>query len=250
MAAPNSTTRSKKPVGHDRAGRVVRVVDEQQLRARSRVVGVDRVEVGDEAELGHERHQHRGGAGEQRPAGVDRVAGVGGERDVVGVEEREVEVEDALLRADRRHHLAVGVERRRRSGARRSSRPPRGTPRGRGWTGTGASSGSATARCAASTIGAERRRVGVADAERDHVDAGGALLRRSCARAGRTGTAGCARGAHWVSSSSLRKSSASVPAIHGHRPAGQGHVQVLPDVDVSSPPSRRTTISAAPPRRT
>ena len=60
--------------------------------------------------LGDQRHQHGLAADEQRPARVHRVAGVRRERDVTGIEEREVEVEDALLGADRRHHLGIGVE--------------------------------------------------------------------------------------------------------------------------------------------
>ena len=150
-ARANSTTRSKKPVGHDRAGRVVRVVEVHQLRPLGDVV-VDRVEVGHEAELGLERHQHRLGAGEPRAAGVDGVAGVGGERVVARVQEGEVEVEDRLLGADRRDDLAARGRASRRSGARRSRAPPArksSRPRlvGYWWV-----SGSVTASCIASTI--------------------------------------------------------------------------------------------------
>jgi hypothetical protein len=49
-------------------------------------------------------------AGEHRAAGVDRVAGIGGQGDVARVEECEAEVVDALLRPDRRNHLADGVD--------------------------------------------------------------------------------------------------------------------------------------------
>ena len=93
----------------DRAGRVVRVVQVHQLRPARRL-RVDRVQVGDEAQLGLERHQHRLRPGQPRAGGVDRIARVGGERVIAGVEEREVQVEDRLLRADRRDDLALGVE--------------------------------------------------------------------------------------------------------------------------------------------
>ena len=96
-------------LGDDRAGRVVRVVEEHQPRLGGDVGG-DRAEVGREAELGDQRQQLRRRAGEDRAAGVDRVAGVGGEGDVAGVEEGEAEVVDALLGADRRDHLGLGVD--------------------------------------------------------------------------------------------------------------------------------------------
>ncbi len=127
----------EEPLGHDRAGRVVGVVEVHQL-GLARDVLVDRAEVGDEAELGLERHQHGLGACEPRAAGVDGVAGVGGERVVAGVEEGEVEVEDRLLGADRGDDLASRGRARRRSGARRSRARRHGSRRGRGWTGTGA----------------------------------------------------------------------------------------------------------------
>ena len=79
-------------------------------RARSSASAVERVEVGHEAELRLQRQQHRLGAREQRAAGVDGVAGVGGEGDVARVEEGEAEVVDALLGADRRDHLGLGVD--------------------------------------------------------------------------------------------------------------------------------------------
>ena len=95
-------------VGGDRAGRVVRVVEEHQPRLPA--PRVDRVEVGRKAELGHERQHDRLGAGKQGAAGVDGVAGVRGERDVAGIEEGEAEVVDALLGADRRDHLGLRIE--------------------------------------------------------------------------------------------------------------------------------------------
>ncbi len=99
----------EEPVGDDRPGRVVRVVDEHHLRLLERG-GRDRREVGREAPLRQQRQQLGGRPVEQRPAGVDRVAGVGGERDVARVEEGVAEVVDALLGADRRDHLARRVD--------------------------------------------------------------------------------------------------------------------------------------------
>jgi hypothetical protein len=96
-------------VGHHGAGRVVRVVEVHQLRPADDV-GVERTEVGHESALGLERHQDRLGSREPGPAGVDGVAGVGGQRVVARVQEGEVEIEDRLLGADRRDDLAVGVE--------------------------------------------------------------------------------------------------------------------------------------------
>ncbi len=104
----------------DRSGRVVRIVEEHQPRpfssrparpppgrARSRAPAAAAAA--------------RAAAGEQRAARVHRVARVGRERDVAGVEERQVQVEDALLGADRGHHLGLGIERRRRTAAGRTS---------------------------------------------------------------------------------------------------------------------------------
>ena len=69
----------------------------------------------------------------------------------------------------------LGVERRRRSGARRSrATASRNSARPR-LDGYWCVPGSATASCIASTISGGRRAVGVADAEADHVDAGGLL---------------------------------------------------------------------------
>ena len=59
---------------------------------------------------GDQRQQLGAGPGEDRPPGVDRVAGVGGEGHVAGVEEGEAEVVDALLGADRRDHLRLGID--------------------------------------------------------------------------------------------------------------------------------------------
>ena len=57
-----------------------------------------------------QRQQEGLGAGQHGPGGVDRVAGVGCERHVAGVEEGEAEVVDALLGADRGDHLVHGVD--------------------------------------------------------------------------------------------------------------------------------------------
>ena len=150
VLAASSTTRSKKPVRDDRAGRVVRVVDEEQPR-RLELLGRDRVEVGGEAELGRSGSRYGLGAGQHRASGVDRVAGVGGQGDVARVEEGEAEVVDALLGPDRGDDLVDRVdldsealqvevgERLRNSGAAAIA------------TDTSASQGSATASRIAST---------------------------------------------------------------------------------------------------
>ena len=53
----------------------------------------------------------RRAAREHRADRVDRVGGIGHERDVAGVDEAEGGVGDALLRADQRHNLVGGIER-------------------------------------------------------------------------------------------------------------------------------------------
>ena len=115
------------------------------------------------------------GAGQDRAAGVDRVAGVGGERDAAGVEEGEAEVVDALLGADRRDHLGLGVDLDPEALA---------VEVGEGLAELGAA---AVARVLLVAGLGDRllhrlddvrvgRLVGVADPEADHVDAGGALV--------------------------------------------------------------------------
>jgi hypothetical protein len=71
---------------------------------------VDRVEVRDEPELRDQRHQDTFGSDEQRTAGVDGIPRVGGECDIPWVKECEVEIEDALLRANRGHHFTVRIK--------------------------------------------------------------------------------------------------------------------------------------------
>ena len=109
----------EEPVGNDGAGRVVRVVDEDQPGALERV-GVELVEVGREAQIGLQRQQDRAGSGQQRATRVWGVPGVGRQRDVARVEEGEAEVVDALLGADRRNHLRVRVDLDLRTGGGRS----------------------------------------------------------------------------------------------------------------------------------
>ena len=99
----------EEPVGDDRARGVVRVVDEHQARALQRL-GVERVRSGAKPSSGSSGSSTRLGAGQERAAGVDRVAGIRGEGDVARVEEGEAEVVDALLGADRRDHLGLGVD--------------------------------------------------------------------------------------------------------------------------------------------
>ena len=160
-------------LGHDRAGGVVGVVEEQQLRLLGDR-GRDGVEVRGEAALGQERERERVGADEQRAARVHRIAGVGGQRDVARVQEGQVEVEDALLGPQGGDDLALLVdldveapcvevaERLAELGA--------------------AAVGRVLVRAGLGDrllhgVDDHRRRgpVGVADAERDHVDAGRAL---------------------------------------------------------------------------
>ena len=109
MGSPQIDGLLEEPVGQDRAGRVVGVVDEHQPRPLQGARG-NRCQVGREGTLREERHQHWLTAHEQRTARVHRIARVGRERDVAGVEEREVEVEDAFLCADCRHYLGLGIE--------------------------------------------------------------------------------------------------------------------------------------------
>ena len=63
----------------DRTRRVVRVVDPDERGARPRLV-VDRVEVGQEAVLLEQRQRPDLGAGEERAALVDGIAGLGAQR--------------------------------------------------------------------------------------------------------------------------------------------------------------------------
>ena len=60
--------------------------------------------------LGAQRQADRLGAGDRRAAAVDRVAGVGDQRRVARVELGEAEVREPLLGAEQRHDLALGVE--------------------------------------------------------------------------------------------------------------------------------------------
>ena len=74
--------------------------------------------------LGRERHQVRLAAGEQRPRGVDGVAGVGGQAHVTGVEHRR---STRAPRPPSRRAAAAPRGRgraRRRTGAGRTPRPP------------------------------------------------------------------------------------------------------------------------------
>src|SRR5207249_9101804 len=96
--------------GGDRAGRVVRVVDEHEARAVE-LVCRDRAEVWCKPAFGQERKEDGLGVREQWPPGVDGVARIAGERDIVRIEEREVDVIDAFLAAKRGQHLRVGIER-------------------------------------------------------------------------------------------------------------------------------------------
>ena len=93
----------------DGARRVVGVVDEHQPGALP-VRRCDGLEIRRERGVGPQRHQHRLRARQHRPARIDGVARIRGERHALGVEKGEVEVEDALLGTERGHDLGLGVE--------------------------------------------------------------------------------------------------------------------------------------------
>ena len=220
-------------LGHDRAGRVVRVVEEHQLRP----LGDRRASIasrsGTKPSSGSSAISTGSAPGEPRPAGVDGVAGVGRERVVARVQEGEVEVEDRLLGADRRDDLALGVERHVEAPLVEVARPPRGSPRGRGWSGTGAFRARSTASCIASTISGGVGPVGVADAEADHVDARRALGGDLALELRRTRTAGCAPGAYSVSCSSFVEVLAEAgPSNTGRAQPVSVTLQILPDLDL------------------
>ena len=169
------TARSKKSMIGDGAGRVVRVVEPEHLRA-VRDVGRDGVEVGQEAALLGQRQLVRLAAGEHRADLVDRVRGVRHERDVARIDEAERDVADALLRADERQHFLRRIE----VNAEAAFVPARD---GLAELGQALGLGIAVVRRLARGLAQRvddvrrRRQVGVADAEGDDVDAL-CLLRR------------------------------------------------------------------------
>ena len=200
---------------HDRAGRVVRIVEEHELGAGAVGLG-DGGQIGHEAMLGQQRHEHRVGAGHQRPARVDGIPRIGAQRGIARIEEREVQVEDALLGADRRHDLRVGVE--------LDVEAPHVEVRDGLAEVLAAAVGRVPMRLGLGDrllhrVDDERRRraIGVADAQRDHVDArgalGGDLALELGEQVGRDQVEALA-GLHRFSSS-MRKSSASVPRYTG-----------------------------------
>ena len=93
----------------DCAGRVVRVVNPQDL-GPIHDVGGDVFKFGEVAVFFHEGDRIALAAGEEGAHGVDGVGGVGDEGDVVGINQAEGDVGDALLRPDERDDLGVGVE--------------------------------------------------------------------------------------------------------------------------------------------
>ena len=162
-------------LGRDRARRVVRVVDEHQARP-CEVAGRELLEIGREATLRLERQQDGFRAGEQRPAGIDGITGVGYERDVARVQEGKAEVVEALLGADRGDHLRSRVDLDVEAAAVEAGQgcpelltPPVRRVVVRAGIGHGGLHG-------LDHVG-EGRVVGVADSEVDHVDPGGALFR-------------------------------------------------------------------------
>ena len=164
----------EEPLGNHRAGGVVGVVEVHELRAPGHLL-VDGGQVGDEAMLGLQRHQHRLRARQPRPARVHRIAGIRGQGVVARVQEGQVEVEDRLLGADRGHDLALGVQ-------AHVEAPLIEVAHG------GAEVLAPTVARVAMGLGLadgllhrlddqrRRRPVGVADAEADHVDSRRALL--------------------------------------------------------------------------
>ena len=106
----HATARSKKREVRDGAGRVVRVVQPQQLRAGG-VGGGHLVEAWQPAVLLAQRERKRVAAREHRRDLVHGVAGRRADREIAGVDEAQRQVPDALLRADQRDHLGLRVER-------------------------------------------------------------------------------------------------------------------------------------------
>ena len=102
---------ARKQVGRrDRAGRVVRVAADQQpctVGGSSR----NRLEIGLEPVGSQQRQRERLGGGEERSAGVDRIAGIGDDRQRARVEDGQSEVCKTLLGAEQRQNLRLGVER-------------------------------------------------------------------------------------------------------------------------------------------
>jgi hypothetical protein len=64
-----------------------------------------------ESLLAHQRHELGLRVGQQRAPDVGRVAGVGHDADVTGIEHRESQVREALLGAEQRDQLRRGIER-------------------------------------------------------------------------------------------------------------------------------------------
>ena len=91
------------------AGRVVGVVQPEQP-GPSQYVLRHRVQVRQELVFLPQRQVVGLAAGEHRPYGVHRVAGVGHERHVSGIDEAEGDVADPLLGADEGQHLFLGVQ--------------------------------------------------------------------------------------------------------------------------------------------
>src|SRR6266566_10164465 len=93
----------------DRARRVVRVVEEEQVGSRGDLVR-DRVEIRKEALRLLKRQVVELGAREERPRRVRRVTWIRREGDVAGVEKCERDVPDGLLAAECRHDLRARIE--------------------------------------------------------------------------------------------------------------------------------------------
>jgi hypothetical protein len=90
--------------------RVRRKVDDQHPGFRERPV--NRVlELGEEVDVGRDRHMPDVAAGDHRPVDVDRVAGVRDEDRVAAAKRCKRKMRDAFLRADGDDRLGLGIER-------------------------------------------------------------------------------------------------------------------------------------------
>ena len=94
----------------DRRSRVVRIVEPHQARALRHVVR-DRLQVGQPFVLGLQGHRVRLGARHQGAGDIDRVARFRCQNDVAWIDQRERHMADAVLRAERRQDLGLGIER-------------------------------------------------------------------------------------------------------------------------------------------
>src|SRR5437588_10986545 len=93
----------------NRGGRVVRIVEPEQLGSARYFVG-NRAQVRSEAVLFSEFEKVWLTAVEQASRGVDRVARVGNQNHVARIDNRSREVSDPFLRSDQRADLGLWIE--------------------------------------------------------------------------------------------------------------------------------------------